>query len=641
MRFTIIILLSFLSFSAANSQSDFDSLLFTAPVINVSSSRLGLSKEDSFYPFQRFDRQEILNTNGSRVSDVLQRACNVFIKSYGGLSSLKTVSVNGMNAEHTLILLNGTRLNTIQNSQFDLSLISNEDIESIEVIPSGSSSYFGSDALSGVVNISTFGNSFDTSADRIRAVFTARAGSYNYRNAIASVKYNSGNHDFKTAFDFEKTDDDFDYYYFNGYRNILKHRDNNSLERKNILVQYSYGSRNDVMNFMTLYSAVNRQIPGLEIGSAPMNAFQKDKIWNNILNYEHTSHSGSVLRASVNFQNYLMNYLSLPFDDSYYKNLTSGISLSYQFKMADIKYLAGADLFTGSIQSNELEEGRKRFSTAIFANIDYRTAENLRIYPSLRFENISDIGKNVVTGKLGLNYKPLGSDLFILKAGTGNSYRAPTFNELYWKTGGNGSLKPETSFNIDAGVLSEFRFFGNASVEINYSRVRADNKIVWRPSASVYWTPVNISSSSSDVISAAISHNSRITKETDISLKANYTHTSSIKTSSDFTGDPSLNKQLIFVPSDMFKIDAGIAYRKSGLNLFFSYTGTRYADYENTIKMKPALTLDGNIFTNINAGAFKFRAAFEINNITNSDYQIVYGYPMPLRNYKFTITLTY
>ncbi len=148
MRFTTIILLSFLSFSAANSQSDFDSLLFTAPVINVSSSRLGLSKEDSFYPVQRFDRQEIINTNGSRVSDVLQRACNVFIKSYGGLSSLKTVSVNGMNAEHTLILLNGTRLNTIQNSQFDLSLISNEDIESIEVIPSGSSSYFGSDALS-------------------------------------------------------------------------------------------------------------------------------------------------------------------------------------------------------------------------------------------------------------------------------------------------------------------------------------------------------------------------------------------------------------------------------------------------------------------------------------------------------------
>ncbi len=455
------------------------------------------------------------------------------------------------------------------------------------------------------------------------------------------MKYNRGSHDFKTAFYFEKTDDDFDYYYFNGYRNILKHRENNSLERINILVQYSYGCRNDVLNFMTLYSAVNRQIPGLEIGSAPMNAFQKDKIWNNILNYEHTSRSGSVLRASVNFQNYLMNYLSLPFDDSYYKNLTSGISLSYQFKMADIKYLAGADLFTGSIQSNELEEGRKRFSTAVYANIDYAAAKNLRLYPSVRFENISDIGKNVVTAKLGLNYKPLGSDLLILKAGTGNSYRAPTFNELYWKTGGNRSLKPETSFNIDAGVLSEFRVFGNASVEINYSRVRADNKIVWRPSASVYWTPVNISSSTSDVISAAISHSSHVTRETEISFKANYTHTASIKTSSDFTGDPSLNKQLIFVPSDMFKIDAGIVYRKSGLNLFFSYTGSRYADYENTIKMKPALTLDGNFFTNINAGAFQFRAALEINNITNSDYQIVYGYPMPLRNYKFTITLTY
>ncbi len=641
MRFAITILLSFLCFSAAKSQSDFDSLLFTAPVINVSSSRLSLNQEDSFYPVQRFDRQQILNTNGSRVSDVLQRAGNVFIKSYGGLSSLKTVSVNGMNAEHTLILLNGTRLNTIQNSQFDLSLISNEDIESIEVIPSGSSSYFGSDALSGVVNISTFGKSGETTEDRVQAVFTARAGSYNYRNATASMKYNTGKHVFKTALNIEKSDDDFDYYFFNGYRNIQKRRENNSLDRKNILVQYSYGSGKDVLNFMTLYSAVNRQIPGLEIGSAPMNAFQKDRIWNNVLNYEHSSAGGSVLRASLNFQNYLMNYLSPPSEDSYYKNITSGISLSYQMKIGKTKYLAGADLFAGSIQSNELEEGIKRFSTAVFANIEYSAADNFRIYPSLRFENISDIGRNVVTGKLGFNYKPLGSDLIILKAGTGNSYRAPTFNELYWKTGGNRMLKPETSFNVDLGIMSEFKFFGNSRAELNYSRVRADNKIVWRPSASVYWTPVNISSSSSDVITASLSHDTRITRDAELSLKANYTRTISVKTSSDFEGDPTYNKQLIFVPADMFKIDAGIAYRKSGLNLFFSYTGGRYADYENTMKMKPAYTLDGNVYTNISAGGIQFRTAFEINNITNSDYQIVSGYPMPLRNYKFSITLTY
>lgn len=641
MRYTFIILFSFLSFSAAKSQSDVDSLIFTAPVIDVSSSRLNMNQEDSFYPVQRFDRQQIQNTNGSRISDVLQRAGNVFIKSYGGLSSLKTISVNGMNAEHTLILLNGARLNSIQNSQFDLSLITIENIESIDVIPSGSSSYFGSDALSGVVNISTFAHIDNSVSGRFGAGLTLNTGSYNYRSAVMTLKYERRNYNIKAAFNTEKTDDDFGYYYFNGFQNIFKRRENNSLERNNLLVQYSYGSKNGVLNIMTLYNSVSRQIPGLEIGSAPMNASQKDKIWSNVLNYEHKFSGGDILRAAVNFQNYLMNYLSLPFDNSYYKNLTSGFSLSYQLKAAEMKYLAGAEIFSGTIQSNELEDGNKRFSAAVFTNLEYSPADNIRVFPSLRFENITDIKKNVLTGKLGINYKPLGSNLIILKAGTGNSFRAPTFNELYWKTGGNKALKPETSFNIDLGVLSEFCLFGSASAEINYNRVRAENKIVWMPSASGYWTPMNISSSSSDILSAAFSYSTQIAREMRLNIKANFTHTVSIKTSSDFEGDPSMNKQLVFVPSDMFKIDAGISYRRTGVNLFGSFTGNRYADYENSIKMKPAFTLDGNVYTNISAGALQFRTAFEINNITNSDYQIIYGYPMPLRNYKFTLTITY
>ena len=163
------ILLLLLLVSGVNAQTDFDSSFFITPPINVSASRISILKENSPFTVQLIDRESIEKTNGSQLSDVLMHANNVYVKSYGGNSSLKTVSVNGLSAEHTLILLNGVRLNSTQNAQFDISLLPKESIESIEIIPSGSSASYGSDALSGVINIKTISsgrisdkNSFDT-----------------------------------------------------------------------------------------------------------------------------------------------------------------------------------------------------------------------------------------------------------------------------------------------------------------------------------------------------------------------------------------------------------------------------------------------------------------------------------------------
>lgn len=641
MKISFTIILTLLCFSAANSQSDFDSLVYSAPVINISSTRINLTYEDMFLPVRVFAKDEIRNINGNRVSDVLQRASNVFIKSYGGLSSLKTVSINGMNAEHTLILLNGTRLNTVQNSQYDLSLISNDDIESVQVMPSGSSSYYGSDAVSGVVNISTFNPSGSRDSGHFGAGLTLNTGSYNYRNAGLTLKYNSGRNSIKAGLNTESSDDDFNYYYFNGYRDIEKRRENNSMKRGSVLLQYSYTRHDAVLNIMSLFSGVERHVPGVESGSAPMNALQKDEVWNTILNFSKKYADGNSLTVSANFQNYLMKYSFPPFENSFYRNLSSGASMSYEMISEKYRISAGGDFLAAGIQSNEVESGKRRFSPALFANVVYGITENLKIFPSVRTEYISDISKTTVTSKLGVNYKPISSNLLILRSSAGNSFRAPTFNELYWKTGGNRNLKPETAYNFDAGIMSEFYFLGQVRVEANYSHINAVNKIVWMPSSAIYWTPVNIAASVSDVLSSSVTYSREYTGGLRISATANYTFTSSVKTSEDFPGDASYRKQLIFIPMNMFRIDAGFDYKFAGVSMYGTYTGTRYSDYENTVSMKPVFTLDGNIHSSFMIDQFPCRLSLEINNLTNTNYQIISGYPMPLRNYKLSLTLSY
>jgi len=69
------------------------------------------------------------------------------------------ISIRGMGSEHTLILVDGQRINTaagaVAHADFDLGWVPVEAIERIEVIRGPMSSLYGSEALGGVVNVIT------------------------------------------------------------------------------------------------------------------------------------------------------------------------------------------------------------------------------------------------------------------------------------------------------------------------------------------------------------------------------------------------------------------------------------------------------------------------------------------------------
>ena len=104
---------------------------------------------------QLIDNDQISTKNGNDISEVLRLVAGASIRDYGGGNSLSTMSMNGSGAEHTLILMNGSKLNSAQSNQFDLSLLSKVNIERIEVLSGGMSSIYGSEAIGGVINIVT------------------------------------------------------------------------------------------------------------------------------------------------------------------------------------------------------------------------------------------------------------------------------------------------------------------------------------------------------------------------------------------------------------------------------------------------------------------------------------------------------
>lgn len=91
------------------------------------------------------------------LSDALRGLPGVQVGSIG--LNRRGISIRGMPAEHTLILMDGKRVNAagsaIAHADYDLSWVPSEAIERIEVVRGPMSALYGSEALGGVVNVIT------------------------------------------------------------------------------------------------------------------------------------------------------------------------------------------------------------------------------------------------------------------------------------------------------------------------------------------------------------------------------------------------------------------------------------------------------------------------------------------------------
>ena len=619
-----------------------DSVKYSTEEIIVTGTRIYSDIYSSPSKVDLFTRKQIQNKNGERLSDILQMSGGTYIKSYGGNSSIKSISFNGLGAEHILILLNGNRMNSFQNSQIDLSLIPKDNIERVEVFNSGFSSIYGSDAIGGVINVITSND--DITKKELSLNFISQYGSYDYSKYSFSASKNFSNVSVELIYSNESSNDDFDYYFFDGVTEVLKQRENSDYGLKNYALNAQIDlNQSSKVNVYSNYIDNERSFPGIETGSPPSEAKQYDLNWNNILTYENNINRNLFFKSGLNYQNNLMNYENGELIQSYYKNIVYTNNSQICYYTDGFKATAGYDLSYALLKSNEVEDNVNRIQTGMYlvSEIGLFKNGNLKVLPSLRFDTYSDIGKSNLAAKVGLNYKPFVDYKFHIRSSIGNNYRAPTFNELYWKELGNKNLTSEESVNFDAGFILNFDFIANNTLDVSYTYIDVSNKIIWRPNASGLWSPVNLTKSRSDVLAVDLKMGKEFYRDVSSSVSLNYVFTSSIKKSSEYPGDPSFNKQIFYVPQNTFKVNLELFVKNIGINVYYSFISRRFTDFEN-IKYLPATEiLDGNVFVNIKVNDLNLQTKFEVNNILNKNYQLISGYPMPLRNYKLGLSLNY
>ncbi len=92
-----------------------------------------------------------------QLSDVLRQVPGVVVSGFGGDGSLTEVRIRGAETNHTLVLIDGVRVNDPSSvgAAYDFAHLQASDVERVEVLRGPQSALYPSDAIGGVINIIT------------------------------------------------------------------------------------------------------------------------------------------------------------------------------------------------------------------------------------------------------------------------------------------------------------------------------------------------------------------------------------------------------------------------------------------------------------------------------------------------------
>jgi len=101
------------------------------------------------------DRAAIEQAQAPDLIDLLARQAGIDVSRTGGPGSLSTLFLRGGNSNHTLVLIDGVRVNSVQQGQYDFASLPLDRIERIEIVRGPRAALWGSDAIGGVIQIFT------------------------------------------------------------------------------------------------------------------------------------------------------------------------------------------------------------------------------------------------------------------------------------------------------------------------------------------------------------------------------------------------------------------------------------------------------------------------------------------------------
>ena len=156
-----------------------------AEVLVVTGTRLSDTVNRLSNSTSIIDLQEIEARNDASFVDLLRGVPGIQVTQPGGRGGVASLFLRGGEPNFTVFMIDGIQVNDPTNTRggsFDLGTLSLADVERVEIVRGPQSSIYGSDALSGVINVIT-----KSGTDKLTASLEGELGGDDYERGFAEV----------------------------------------------------------------------------------------------------------------------------------------------------------------------------------------------------------------------------------------------------------------------------------------------------------------------------------------------------------------------------------------------------------------------------------------------------------------------
>ena len=554
-----------------------------------------------------------LTENEPFLSSLLKFNTPIYFKE-NGYGMVSSASFRGTTASQTAVVWNGININSQFNGQTDFNTIPTGNFDNVAVRSGGGSVLYGSGAIGGSVHLNNKFRFHSGFQNRLRLEY----GSFDTFSGQFKTNYSSENTNIQASVTRHSSDNDYPYLgtekfnengeFFNtGFSLGLAHL----LNESNTLKFYSNYFDGEKALSGTLYAPSRSKYTNEESRNllewkrffgqftSSVKLAYLDETYRYYENRERENYEYG--RAKTGIAKYDLKY-----------RIKEGINLN---GIIDLQHTRGEG---SNVGINERNIG----ALALLLNHDLGRFS----YELSGRKEISDRYESPLLFSVGANY--VVTNFYELNLNLSKNFRIPTYNDLFWRGGGDLELNPEQSLQAEFGqnvALKGFEFSLTAYV------IRISNLLRWVPDSSGLWRPRNTEKVQNHGIEARMGWH-KLLGDHQVSLNATYAYTK--------TNDENLDKELIYIPRHKTTASVGYGIKRFSAYYQFLQNGSIFTSADNRYELEGYTVSNAGLNYSIGKKE-NFRLGVEVRNLWNSSYQSLPSRPMPGRSINGSLTFKF
>ena len=630
--------------------------------VTVTARRMP-AKITSTTSVQVFGKEDLKNLGLQNMGDAVKRFAGTNVRDYGGIGGLKTVSVRNLGAAHTAVSYDGVAISNTQAGQIDIGRFSLDNVSTLSLAIGHDDNLLQSARLfasAGVLNIETEKPHFEN-GKRHHTQVQMRGGSFGYLTpAIRHWQALGERTKLSVEGNYLHAEGEYPFTLKNGTLVTEQKRINSDVEsyQGEVNLFHTFMDESELSAKAYYYNS-KRGLPGAVI---LYNSESDERLWDENFfaqaKYKKAFSPQWTLQAQGKY-NYSWNkYEDTGVEYTGGKQTDTNRQTEYYLSASALykptsawSFSLSQDGFINRLHTNGANSPEPvRYTSLTALNARYQSGQlkasgsvvGTFITEEVKAGNTPE-DRRRLSPTLSLSWQPWEGEQLFVRALYKNTFRVPTFRDLYYLRVGNTSLKPETATEYTVGLTwsgTPFSFTDFVSLTVDGYYNEVNDKIIAFPSTYV-WKMQNYGKVHITGIDATLATAIPLGRSVSLNLSGNYSWQKAL----DVTNPEAKNykHQLPYTPEHNGNVSATLEMTWVNVGYTVTMVSKRYFLAQNI----EANRIDGysehtaTLWREFKLGKCGLRLQAEIINLTDAQYDVIKYYPMPGRSWRLTGTFTF